>query len=136
MTLSIFSHITVGVSDLERAASFYDALLAPLGLVQRPVMPDGGPPSLCWHRPGCGFPRFYASIPLDGKPCSFGNGSMVAFLAPTVDVVIASYTAGLASGGTDEGAPGIRTQYAPDYFGAYVRDPDGNKIHIVHRNAS
>jgi len=52
----MFSHVTVGVSDLDRAGSFYDALLVPLGLARRPVTPDGGPPSLCWHRPGTSLP--------------------------------------------------------------------------------
>lgn len=129
----MFSHITVGISDLDRTALFYDALLIPLGLVRRAVTPDGGPPSLCWHHPSTGLPRFYAYLPFDGQPSSHGNGSMVAFLAPTVNAVEQSHTAALRHGGTDEGAPGQRQHYGPDYFGAYLRDSDGNKIHVVHR---
>lgn len=129
----MFSHITVGVSDLDRSALFYDALLVPLGLARRPVTPDGGPPSLCWHQPGTSLPRFYVYIPFDGEPCSHGNGSMAAFLAPSIKAVEQSYADAMQQGGTDEGAPGPRHHYGPGYFGAYLRDPDGNKIHVVHR---
>lgn len=129
----MFSHITVGVSNLDRAGAFYDALLAPLGLSRRPVKKDGGPPSLCWHREGMGLPRFYAYIPYDGEPCTAGNGAMVAFLAPSIDAVERAYAGGMGQGGSDEGPPGPRPHYAPDYYGAYLRDPDGNKVHIVYR---
>lgn len=130
----MFSHITVGVSDLARAGAFYDALLSPLGLRRRPVKPDGGPPSLCWHDPDALLPRFYAYIPYDGQPCSAGNGTMVAFAARSQEAVDQGHAAALAAGGADAGAPGPRPQYAPDYYGAYLRDPDGNKVHLVHRS--
>ncbi|MCC2978462.1 VOC family protein [Sphingomonas sp. PL-96] len=129
----MFSHVTVGVSDLDRAGSFYDAVLGPLGLSQRIVMPDGGPPSRCWHRQGEAFPRFYAYLPFDGRPSSHGNGSMVAFLAPTIAAVERAHAEGLRAGGIDDGRPGPRTHYGPGYYGAYLRDPDGNKIHVVYR---
>jgi catechol 2,3-dioxygenase-like lactoylglutathione lyase family enzyme len=129
----MFSHITVGVSDLDRAARFYDAVLAPLGLSQRPVTPDGGPPSRCWVGPGGGLPRFFTYLPFDGQPCSAGNGGMVAFLAPSAEAVERAYAGGMAQGGRDEGPPGPREHYAPGYFGAYLRDPDGNKLHLVYR---
>ncbi|MGY2052020.1 VOC family protein [Methylobacterium sp. JK268] len=128
----MFSHVMVGVRDLGRAARFYDAVLAPLGLKQRPVTPDGGAPSLCWVGDDV-LPRFYACLPFDGAPSGVGNGSMVAFLAPAEAAVTASHMAGLATGGTDEGAPGPRPHYGRGYFGAYLRDPDGNKIHVVFR---
>ncbi|MEZ0244100.1 MAG: VOC family protein [Sphingomonas sp.] len=129
----MLSHVTVGVGDLDRAGRFYDALLTPLGLARRAVTPDGGPPALCWHRPESVFPRFYAYLPFDGRPCSAGNGAMVAFLSPSSDAVERAYADAMAQGGADEGAPGPRAHYGPGYFGAYLRDPDGNKIHIVHR---
>jgi catechol 2,3-dioxygenase-like lactoylglutathione lyase family enzyme len=132
----MFSHITVGVSDLDRAALFYDALLTPLGLTRRPVTPDGGPPSLCWHLPGTGLPRFYAYLPFDGNSCSPGNGSMIAFLAPSIEGVEQSYADAMQQGGLDEGPPGQRQHYGPGYFGAYLRDPDGNKVHVVYRTES
>lgn len=129
----MFSHVTVGVSDLDTAASFYDALLFPLGLIRREVTPDGGPLSLCWHEPDTSLPRFYAYLPFDGEPSSHGNGSMVAFLAPSTEAVERSYADAMRHGGTDEGKPGQRDRYGPDYFGAYLRDPDGNKLHVVYR---
>lgn len=132
----MFSHITVGVSDLDRAGLFYDALLGPLGLVRRPVRPDGGPPSLCWNQSGDSLPRFYAYLPYDGQPCSAGNGGMIAFLAPSTDAIERAYAGAMAHGGVDDGAPGPRPQYGPGYFGAYLRDPDGNKVHLVHRSAT
>lgn len=78
----MFSHITVGVSDLETAGRFYDAVLSPLGLINRPVIPDGGPASLCWIHPDHNLPRFYTYLPFNGAAATAGNGSMVAFLAP------------------------------------------------------
>jgi len=129
----MFSHVTVGVSDIDRASSFYDAVLAPLEIKRRPVTPDGGPAAACWVGPGGTLPRFYVYLPFDGQPACPGNGSMVAFLAPSDEAVSASFAAGLAAGGRSEGAPGPRPRYGEGYFGAYLRDPDGNKIHIVHR---
>lgn len=129
----MFSHVTVGCSDIARAAAFYDAVLAPIGLVRRPVAHDGGPPSACWIRPEQQLPRFYVYIPYDGKAASAGNGSMIAFAAPSISAVDAAHRAGLASGGTDAGAPGPRTHYGAGYYAGYRRDPDGNKVQVVHR---
>lgn len=129
----MFSHVTVGCSDLARTAAFFDAVLTPTGLQRRAVTPDGGPPSACWILPGHELPRFYVYTPFDRNPVSAGNGSMVAFAAPSPAAVDAAHAAGLAAGGTDEGAPGPRPQYGAGYYGAYLRDPDGNKVHIVHR---
>lgn len=129
----MFSHVTVGSSDLERAGRFYDAVLLPLGLKRRPVTPDGGPAALCWILPGESLPRFYVYEPFDRQPASAGNGSMVAFLAPSPAAVDIAYAAGLKAGGQDEGAAGPRTHYGEGYYGAYLRDPDGNKVHIAYR---
>jgi catechol 2,3-dioxygenase-like lactoylglutathione lyase family enzyme len=129
----MFSHITVGSTNLVRSAAFYDAVLAPLGLRRRTVAPDGGPAAACWVRPDRALPRFYVYMPFDRQPARAGNGCMVAFLAPSVVAVKAAHVAGLAAGGADEGAPGPRPQYGAGYFGAYLRDPDGNKVHVVHR---
>ncbi|MFE0016589.1 VOC family protein [Mesorhizobium sp. NPDC059054] len=129
----MFSHVTVGVSDLDRAERFYDAVLLPLDLRRRPVTPDGGPASACWVGKNRTLPRFYTYILFDRRPANAGNGSMVAFLAPSPEAVSEAYAAGIAAGGSDEGAPGLRPHYGDGYFGAYLRDPDGNKVHIVHR---
>jgi catechol 2,3-dioxygenase-like lactoylglutathione lyase family enzyme len=129
----MFSHITVGVTDLDRAAAFYDAVLRPLGYSQRPVTPDGGPASRCWVDGAHPLPRFYIYEPFDGQLPSAGNGSMTAFLAPSLDAVAAAHAAGLSTGGICCGPPGPRPHYGNGYFGAYLHDRDGNKIHIVHR---
>ncbi len=129
----MFSHVTVGTRDLERAERFYDAVLAPLGLTRRTVSPDGGRAALCWVRAQSPLPRFYVYQPFNGEPATVGNGGMVAFLAPSTEAVGVAHASGLAHGGTDEGGPGPRPHYGEGYFGAYVRDPDGNKVHIVHR---
>lgn len=129
----MFSHVTVGTRNLSRAVLFYDAILTPLGLRQRVVAADGGPPSACWIEPTLQLPRFYVYMPYDRAPASAGNGSMVAFLARSPQDVEYAYLAGLGSGGTDAGPPGPRPHYGQGYFGAYLRDPDGNKVHIVHR---
>ena len=129
----MFSHVTVGTTHLPNAAAFYDALLLPLGLERRPVTPDGGPEAACWVSPDRRLPRFYVYLPFNHEPATAGNGSMVAFLAPSVDAVDGAYAAGLEAGGSDEGPPGERAHYGPGYYGAYLRDPDGNKVHIVHR---
>jgi catechol 2,3-dioxygenase-like lactoylglutathione lyase family enzyme len=135
MSQDMFSHVTVGSSNLERSGAFYDALLSPLGLVRREMEPDGGPPALCWIKAAQSLPRFYVYMPYDRNPATMGNGNMVAFDAPDQGAVDAAYAAGIDAGGTCEGAPGLRPHYGPDYYGAYLRDPDGNKLHIVHRGA-
>jgi catechol 2,3-dioxygenase-like lactoylglutathione lyase family enzyme len=129
----MLSHITLGSNNLERSAAFYDALLTPLGLVRRPVVPDGGPEALCWISPGRPLPRFYVYNPLNAEPASAGNGTMVAFVAPSQRAIDEAHAAALAVGGRDEGAPGPRDRYGKGYYGAYLLDPDGNKVHIVYR---
>jgi len=129
----MFSHITVGTNDLAKAELFYDALFFPLGLKQRKVIPDGGPASCCWVREDHTLPRFYVYSPLNGALANAGNGSMTAFLATSKAGVESAYKAGVKMGGTCEGKPGPRKHYGEGYYGAYLRDPDGNKLHIVFR---
>lgn len=129
----MFSHVTIGTNDLDKACAFYDAVLLPLQLRRRAVAPDGGPPAACWETTDSALPRFYAYVPFDGTPAKAGNGSMVAFYATSTDAVDRSYAAGLLAGGSDKGAPGPRPHYGAGYYGAYLCDPDGNKVHVVHR---
>jgi catechol 2,3-dioxygenase-like lactoylglutathione lyase family enzyme len=129
----VFSHITVGSNDLDAAGRFYDAVLIPLGLRRRQVVPDGGPAALCWIHPAMTLPRFYVYSPFNREAASAGNGSMAAFLAPSPDAVDVAYTAGMATGGKDSGRPGPRPHYAEGYYGAYLFDPDGNKVHLAYR---
>ena len=130
----MFSHVMVGARDLARMGAFYDAVLAPLGLARRwEGEGDGGPPGIGWAAPGSPLPTFLVQEPFDRRPASAGNGCMTAFLAPSPEAVRAAHAAGLAAGGADEGAPGERPRYARGYYGAYLRDPEGNKLHVVHR---
>lgn len=128
-------HVSVGVADVKRAKAFYDAALAPLGL--KPVMPVDLPGA---GLVGVGYgetpdaPVFWIQSPINRAPASAGNGVHVAFRAPSREAVDAFYLAAIERGGHDDGKPGLRTEYHPDYYGAFVRDLDGNKIEAVsHR---
>ena len=125
----MFSHVTIGTRNLARAITFYGAVLAPLG-IERVL--GNYPNWAAWHRPG-EPQKLWVGLPYDKQPATVGNGCMAAFAAPSRVAVEAAYAAAIAAGGVDEGAPGLRVGYAPDYYGAYVRDPDGNKLHFVHR---
>jgi catechol 2,3-dioxygenase-like lactoylglutathione lyase family enzyme len=122
----MFSHVTVGSNDIARAKSFYDALLKPLGLARHADYPDGVGYALAGGRP-----QLWIVRPLDKKAASAGNGVTVGLEASDRSAVDAAHKAGMSAGGKDEGAPGLRTHYHPNYYGAYLRDPDGNKICIV-----
>ncbi len=123
----MFSHVTLGSNDVAKAKPFYDAALAPLGL----EVVDSFKDAVAYGAPGGSGPRLWIVTPFDGGPASFGNGTHVALAAPTRAAVDAFHAAALANGGSDEGAPGLRPQYMENYYGAYVRDPDGNKLQAV-----
>ena len=122
-----FSHITLGTNDYARATAFYDAALSPLGF-ERVPKPVGKPPL---YAKGGGMPYLYLYRPFDGRPATWGNGTHIAFLAASSTEVDEFYERALANGGSDEGPPGIRENYGPNYYAAYVRDPDGNKLQAV-----
>jgi catechol 2,3-dioxygenase-like lactoylglutathione lyase family enzyme len=125
----MYSHVTVGTSNLRRALKFYDAALAPLGLTRRRtfrIAASYAPGDFS----GANEP-FWVVRPYDGAQASAGNGVTVAFDAPTRGAVDAFHAAALAGGGRDEGPPGLRPHYHADYYGAYARDPDGNKLCVV-----
>ena len=122
----MFSHVHVGVSDFPRAWRFYQAILPLLGLKERfsePVRGWGG-----WQPPDRTRPLFLIGRPFDGAPADSGNGHMTAFLAPDRPTVDRVHEAAIAAGGASEGAPGLRPHYHAHYYGAYFRDPDGNKL--------
>ena len=125
----MFSHIFLGVADFERALGFYSAVLGGLGLEAR--FCDRSRPWAGWQGAGAPRPLFLIGKPFDDKPPERGNGQMVAFLASTRALVDSAYSTALAHGGTSEGAPGLRPEYHPDYYGAYFRDPDGNKLCVA-----
>ena len=119
--MGIFTHNCVGTNDLERAGRFYDAALAPLGIVRLGDFLDQG---LAY---GARAAEFLVLRPLDGGAATPGNGVTIGFKAPNRAAVDAFHAAGLEAGGTDDGAPGPRGAVLNAY-GAYLRDPDGNKL--------
>lgn len=125
----MFSYVSLGTRDIARATRFYDAVLAPLGHARIPDYdPEGTSAAWGLDDPG---PHLWVTQPFDGNPASVGNGTMVSLLAQSRAEVDAFHAAALAQGGSDEGAPGLRLQYGPHFYAAYVRDPDGNKLNAV-----
>jgi catechol 2,3-dioxygenase-like lactoylglutathione lyase family enzyme len=120
----MIGYATLGTNDVKRAVKFYDAALEPLGYKR--TFEEGG-----WagYEPRTGKDgTLYLASPHNKLPASWGNGTMLAFKAESRAVVDAFHAAALSAGGIDEGAPGVRGQDTPPFYGAYVRDPDGNKI--------
>ena len=117
-------HLSLGSDDLDRSRAFYDPLMRELGLrlIKRSdrILAYGLTEVL-----------FSLERPSDGGKATAGNGSHVAFHAGHRNTVDACHKAGTANGGSCEGPPGIRAQYDPHYYAAYLRDPDGHKIEIV-----
>lgn len=125
----MLSHVSLGTNDAARAAAFYDPVLATLG-IRKLHERDG---SVDY---GTSIMFFSLEKPTDGRPASVGNGVHVAFLAETRLMVDDFHKTALAYGGSDAGAPGLRPEYDANYYGAFVRDPDGNKIEAVSFAAS
>jgi catechol 2,3-dioxygenase-like lactoylglutathione lyase family enzyme len=122
----MLSHVFVGVNDFERAFGFYTALMGELRLKLR--FRDDAKPWAGWQSPDAPRPLFVVGAPFDGHAATIGNGQMVALLAADRATVDRAHAAALANGGTCDGPPGPRPHYHPDYYGAYFRDPDGNKL--------
>ena len=136
----MFNYVSLGTNDLERAALFYDAVLEPLGLKRCDTW--GEPNWEGWvgwgryEKGGAHELALWLCTPYDGAAATPGNGTMVALRAPSWDAVQRFHSAALAHGGRCEGSPGLRLQYNPDFYAAYVRDPDGNKLAAVCRGIS
>lgn len=127
----MLSHTTLGVADVQRARHFYDPLLDVLGL----VLKFSDEKWAGWKHPNADRPLFIITHPFDGGPATVGNGQMTAFLAANRSLVDQCYSVALEHGGADEGKPDLRPEYHPDYYGAYFRDPDGNKLCVCcHRS--
>ena len=120
----MLSFVMVGTNNVKRAAKFYDAALAPLGLAR-----TGADNSYIGYGPKNAPSKtlFYVTKPYNKKKATFGNGTMIAFVAKTRRAVDAFHAAALANGGTNEGKPGPRPAGGSNYVG-YARDLDGNKI--------
>jgi catechol 2,3-dioxygenase-like lactoylglutathione lyase family enzyme len=121
--MPIFDHLSIGVRDIEAARRFYDAALAPLGIVRLYEDVDyaaygrNGEDDFSIHQGGDGWcpdPKVH-----------------IAFKAASRDTVEQFYRRGIDAGGSDDGAPAIRDEYAEDYFAAFLKDPDGQRIEAV-----
>ncbi|MCD0503440.1 VOC family protein [Bordetella petrii] len=127
----MYTHIQVGARDWPRLVAFYDAVLAPLGLLHQDTVETAGPAGVVWRPPRQRWPSFVVAPPFNGLPATWGNGVQISFQAPSCEVVDRCWAAAIDRGGTDEGRPGLRSRYAPDFYAAYCRDPEGNKIAFV-----
>ena len=120
----MIDHVSVAVSDLAASSGFYDKLLAPLGIIRLVERPTN-----------VGFGKKYPEFWLNARPTMSAvpadTGQHICFRAPSRDAVIAFHRAALVHGGTCDGEPGERAASVTTYFGAFVRDPDGNKIEAV-----
>lgn len=133
----MFTYVCLGTSDGARAARFYDAVLGALGHRRCDAGPEweqaGWRGWGTYERDGTAELALWLCTPFDGRAASVGNGTMVAFSAGSWKQVDEFHAAALAHGGACEGAPGLRPAYHPDFYAAYVRDPDGNKLAAVCR---
>ncbi len=122
----MIGYVTLGTNDLERAAKFYDAIAAEMG-VGRMMDFDT---FIAWGQ-WDGGAGIAATKPFDGNEASVGNGTMVAIQAESKEQVHKLYDIAMANGGSDEGAPGPRGDADENgnvFYAGYFRDPDGNKL--------
>jgi catechol 2,3-dioxygenase-like lactoylglutathione lyase family enzyme len=123
----MLAHISIGVRDLPRAKQFYDAALEPLGY--RCIRAARSMDGWGYGRETIAFWLMSAERPVSADE---GSGLHFCFAAPDRDAVDAFHTAALRAGGRDNGAPGLRTRYSPDYYAAFIIDPDGYRIEAFH----
>jgi catechol 2,3-dioxygenase-like lactoylglutathione lyase family enzyme len=122
--LPAIAHVSIGTNDFPRAKAFYDAVLATLQIECLEDTEDGS-------GYGRGVPQFWVGFPHDGADATPGNGVHVCFQAHSMEEVQAFHARALELGGRDEGKPGLRREYADNYYAAFVRDLDGNKVEAV-----
>jgi catechol 2,3-dioxygenase-like lactoylglutathione lyase family enzyme len=119
----VLDHVGLNVRDYESSRAFYEQALEPLGYSVAMAMDE-------WRAAGFGRGRKPSFWIAQREP--FGTGTHVAFEAPDRAAVDAFHAAALAAGGRDNGGPGLREEYHPSYYGAFVLDPDGNNAEAVH----
>jgi catechol 2,3-dioxygenase-like lactoylglutathione lyase family enzyme len=117
-------HVSIGTNDLKRAKAFYDPLMSLIGLRLLKLSDKAA------HY-GASDIMFSLETPVNGLPATAGNGVHIAFQAPDRETVRRFHQTAIANGATDDGRPGIRENYNANYYGAFVRDLDGNKIEAV-----
>jgi catechol 2,3-dioxygenase-like lactoylglutathione lyase family enzyme len=120
----MIDHISVGVSDLERSARFYELALAPLGLLRLVTRP--GTVGF-----GKSYPEFWINLRAGMSLVPPESGSHICLRANSISEVDAFHAAALNAGGSDDGAPGLRPHDRVRYYAAFIRDPDGNRIEAV-----
>ena len=122
----MIGYVTLGTNDLDRARAFYDSLLGGIGAKRLMEFPENG---FTLYGTGWGKPGIAITRPYDGEPAVAGNGNMAAIVVDARDKVDGFYAKAIELGGSDEGPPGLRGPEGPQaFYGAYFRDPDGNKI--------
>ncbi len=120
------NYIMIGSNDLARSRSFYDAIMPHIGGA---IAHDYE--GMTFGYAIAGGASVWVAKPNNKQPVIASNGSMPGFGCANKEAVDAAYAAALCAGGSDEGAPGPRPLYGPDFYGAYVRDPDGNKMSFI-----
>ena len=122
----MIGYVTLGTNDLDKARGFYDALLGEIGATRKMEFPETG---FTLYGTGNRAPGLAVTRPYDGQPATVGNGNMAALHMPSREMVDRMHAKALELGGSDEGAPGLRTLEGPGaFYGAYFRDLDGNKL--------
>ena len=122
----MIGYVVLGTNDLARAASFYDALLAVMGIGR---MMEFGGRGYGWAA-AMDKPMLCIMTPYDGQPATVGNGVMAGIAAESKEMVDRIHGKALELGGTDEGAPGLRAEGGDGFYAAYFRDLDGNKLDV------
>lgn len=121
----MIDHVSIAVRDLEAAARFYEPLLATLGLTKLRDWPDAA------IGYGKKYPEFWINRRADMVKVAHDSGVHICLRAPSTEAVDAFHAAALDGGGTSDGAPGFRREYHDNYYAAFIRDPDGNRIEAV-----
>ncbi len=129
--MSMLHHISFGVADIQRAATFYDSVLAPLGYarVWEDLVPGDPDQAIGYGIPGGGDKLAIKLRPEGQRPP--GPGFHLALASPGRQAVDDFHRAALENGGRDNGGPGLRAAYGPHYYAAFVIDPDGHPIEAV-----
>lgn len=126
----MIGYVTLGTNDIDKAAAFYDAVLAEMGH-KRMMEQDG---FIAWGTFEGESAGLSVGKPYDGEPATVGNGVMVALMCESPDIVDKTYAMALELGGVSEGAPGPREM--PGFYAGYFRDLDGNKLNVFHLDMS
>jgi catechol 2,3-dioxygenase-like lactoylglutathione lyase family enzyme len=121
----MIDHISLAVRDLKKGEAFYAALLAPLGMTKLREWPDAAIGF------GKKYPEFWINRRSAMDRIAADSGVHICLRAPDNAAVDAFHSAALAAGGTSDGAPGLRKEYHDNYYAAFIRDPDGNRVEAV-----